>query len=297
MTLIDSARADDLYARMAPGIEASGGSAGNTVAGFASLGGKSAYIGKVADDVLGAIFAHDIRASGVRFQSTALTGGPGTARCLINVTPDGQRTMCTYLGACVELGPEDIDPAVVEAARFVYLEGYLFDPEPARRAFAKACSLARAAGRRIAMSLSDGFVVERHRHALLAFIDSQVDILFANEAEIASLFDTRDTNAALKAIGGRVEIAAVTRGGAGSVILTAGSTCEIPADHVPKVVDTTGAGDQYAAGFLFGLATGRELGVCGRLGSMAAAEVVGHYGPRPETSLRALIQEQGLEAP
>jgi sugar/nucleoside kinase (ribokinase family) len=288
MTLIDEARAADLYSRMAAGIEASGGSAGNTVAGVASLGGRAAYIGKVADDELGAIFAHDIRAIGAHFATPPLVGGPATARCLVNVTPDGQRTMCTYLGACVELSAADVDPAVIEAANIVYLEGYLFDPPEARKAFAKAAGLARGSGRRIALTLSDAFVVERHRHALLAFIDSQVDILLANESEIAALFET-DAAAAAQAIRGRVEVAAVTRGAAGSLALTLDAVHEIAAEPAASLTDTTGAGDQYAAGFLFGLARGRALPECGRLGAVAAAEVISHYGPRPETPLSELV--------
>jgi sugar/nucleoside kinase (ribokinase family) len=295
MTLIDEARAAELYERMAPGIEASGGSAGNTVAGVASLGGRAAYIGKVADDALGGIFTHDIRAIGAHFATAPLKGGPATARCLVNVTPDGQRTMSTYLGACVELTAHDIDPQVIENARIVYLEGYLFDPDEARRAFAKAAGLARAAGRKIALSLSDAFVVERHRHALLAFIEAQVDILFANESEISALFqDAGCWSDAARALRGRVEIAALTRGEHGSLILTDDAEHIIAAAPVAKVVDTTGAGDQYAAGFLYGLASGRPLPVCGQLGSLAAAEVIGHYGPRPETSLAELAQASGL---
>jgi sugar/nucleoside kinase (ribokinase family) len=296
MTLVDESRATDLYGKMAPGIEASGGSAGNTVAGVASLGGRSAYIGKVADDVLGGIFAHDIRAAGALFETAPLKGGAATARCLINVTPDGQRTMSTFLGACVNLTPADVDPATIEAARIVYLEGYLFDPDEARRAFAKAAGLARAAGRRIALSLSDAFVVERHRHALLAFIDTQVDIVLANEAEVSALFETSDTQEAIRAMRGRVAVAAVTRGEAGSIVLTADAEYAIPADVVDAVVDTTGAGDQYAAGFLHGLANDRPLDECGRLGSLAAGEVIRHYGPRPETSLRALAVARGFQA-
>jgi sugar/nucleoside kinase (ribokinase family) len=202
--------------------------------------------------------------------------------------------MCTYLGACVELTAADVDPAVIEAAEIVYLEGYLFDPHEARRAFAKAAGLARGAGRRMALSLSDAFVVERHRHGLLGFIESQVDILLANESEIAALFETSDAAAATDAIRGRVEIAAITRGEAGSVVLTKDARHEIPAEAVARVVDTTGAGDQYAAGFLYALAAGRPLDMCGRLGAMAAAEVIGHYGPRPETSLRNLAQTRGF---
>ncbi|MDB5479105.1 MAG: adenosine kinase [Caulobacteraceae bacterium] len=296
MTLIDEQRAADLYDRMAPGIEASGGSAGNTVAGVASLGGRSAYIGKVADDAMGGIFTHDIRAIGAHFTTPPLASGPATARCLINVTPDGQRTMSTYLGACVELTAADVEPEIIESAKIVYLEGYLFDPEEARRAFAKAAGLARGAGRKIALSLSDAFVVERHRHALLAFIDTQVDILFANESEMAALFETANWAAAAREIRGRVDIAAITRSEAGSLVLTPETEHIINAAPGAKVVDTTGAGDQYAAGFLYGLANGRPLDVCGKLGSLAAAEVIGHYGPRPETSLAELARAGGLEA-
>jgi sugar/nucleoside kinase (ribokinase family) len=296
MILIDGQRAIDLYARMASGIEASGGSAGNTVAGVASFGGRAAYIGKVADDELGRIFAHDIRASGAHFDTPPLTGGPATARSLINVTPDGQRTMSTYLGACVSLTPADVDAAVIEGAKIVYLEGYLFDPDEARRAFAKAAGLAHGAGRQIALSLSDAFVVERHRQALLAFIDTQVDILLANESEITALFGTADADAAIRSVRGRVALAAVTRGAEGSVVVTAEAIHTIAAEPVDRVVDTTGAGDQYAAGLLFGLAEGRSLPDCGRLGSLAAAEVIGHYGPRPEVSLRALAAERGVGA-
>lgn len=296
MSLVDEARAAALYGRMAPGLEASGGSAANTIAGIASLGGRAAFIGKVADDELGSIFAHEIRAIGARFESAPLVGGPATARCLVNVTPDGQRTMSTFLGACVELTAEDVDPALIEAAKIVYLEGYLFDPPEARLAFAKAAGLARACGRKIALSLSDGFVVNRHRKALLGFIETQVDVLFANADEICALFETTDVDAAQLAIRGRVEIAAVTRGPEGSVILTSKNALVIPADPVTRVIDTTGAGDQYAAGFLYGLANDRPLAVCGALGSLAAAEVIAHYGPRPEAPLRDRAAVLGLVA-
>jgi sugar/nucleoside kinase (ribokinase family) len=296
MTLIDSGVAAELYAQMAPGVEASGGSAANTIAGVASLGGSAAFIGKVADDELGAIFAHDIRAIGARFETPPLSGGPATARCLVNVTADAQRTMCTYLGACVELGPDDVDPVLIEGAQIVYLEGYLFDPPAARAAFAKAAGLARAAGRRIALTLSDGFVVERHRAALLAFITGQVDILFANADEICALFETADLDAARQAIRGRVPLAAVTHGAEGSVLLTATQAVAVAAEPVEHVIDTTGAGDQYAAGVLFGLARGRPLAECGRLGSLAAAECIAHYGPRPAVSLADLAARLGLEA-
>jgi len=294
MTLIDDLQADQLYSRMAAGIEASGGSAANTVAGVASLGGRAAYIGKVADDGLGRVFAHDINAIGVSFDVPVLVGGPATARCLINVTPDGQRTMSTFLGASTRLTAADVDPKIIESAKIIYLEGYLFDPTDAREAFAKAAGLARASGRLIALTLSDAFVVHRHRNALLGFIDSEVDILLANEAELAALFETDDFDAAARALRGRARLAAITRGAQGSVILAGDDLHAVPAAPVQKVVDTTGAGDQYAAGFLYGLAQGRALDVCGRLGSLAAAEVISHYGPRPQVSLQDLAIGAGL---
>jgi sugar/nucleoside kinase (ribokinase family) len=269
MMLIDEVRAEQLYARMAAGIEASGGSAANTVAGVASLGGRSAYIGKVAQDGLGKVFAHDIGAIGVNYATAPLQTGAATARCLINVTPDGQRTMCTFLGASVHLTPDDVDPQVVESAKIIYLEGYLFDPPQARRAFAKAAGLARASGRLIALIL-------------------------ANEAELLSLFETDDFGAAAKALRGRARLAAVTRGAQGSVVIAGDEIIAVDAVRVEKVVDTTGAGDQYAAGFLLGLANGRPLPICGRLGSIAAAEVISHYGPRPQTSLKDLALKAGL---
>ena len=296
MTLIDTDQAAALYGRMGAGVEASGGSAGNTVAGVSSLGGRAAYIGKVAQDALGQVFRHDITAIGVHFEPRE--GGDihtlGTGRCLINVTPDGQRTMATYLGAANALGPDDVTAEVVQAAEIVYLEGYLFDPPAARQAFVKAAALARAAGRRIALTLSDGFVVDRHRDDLLAFIASDVDIVFANEAEITALFQTSHYDDAVAALAQRVDLAAVTRGEHGSVIVSRSERAVVPAAPVAKVVDTTGAGDQYAAGVLFGLARGLDLSICGRLGSLAAAEVIGHFGPRPQTPLKALAAAAGL---
>jgi sugar/nucleoside kinase (ribokinase family) len=294
MTLIDDERAASLYSRMAAGIEASGGSAGNTVAGVASLGGRAAHIGKLGRDQLGDVFAHDMDAIGARFAGGRMDDATPTGRCLISVTPDGQRTMSTCLGAAAQLSPADVDAAVIEAARIVYLEGYLFDPEPARRAFAKAAGLARGAERLIALTLSDSFVVERHRGALQGFINSEVDILFANEAEITSLFETTDFDAAVRAVRGRAKIAAITRSEHGSVVVAGDAIHQIEAAGVEKVVDTTGAGDQYAAGFLFGLAQGRSLDYCGRLGSLAAAEVISHYGPRPQVSLKDLATAAGL---
>jgi sugar/nucleoside kinase (ribokinase family) len=294
MTLIDEAQGEALYAQMAPGVETSGGSAANTIAGIASLGGRAAYLGKVAADQLGAVFAHDMRAIGAHFDTPALENGLATARCLVNVTPDGQRTMSTFLGASTQFAEGDIDEATVTGAGIVYLEGYLFDAEPARRAFGKAAMLARAADRKIALTLSDGFVVERHRAALLSFIEGNVDILFANEAEITALFQTFDFEAACEAASGLVEIAALTRSEKGSVVVGHGEARHIAASPVEKVVDTTGAGDQYAAGFLFGLAKGRTLADCGRLGALAAAEVISHYGPRPQVSLAELAAAKGL---
>ncbi|HVM99202.1 MAG TPA: adenosine kinase [Caulobacteraceae bacterium] len=294
MMLIDEARAHELYGRMGQAVEASGGSAGNTVAGVASLGGRAAYIGKVAHDQLGEVFAHDTRAVGVSFGTDRLAGGPATGRCLINVTPDGERTMCTFLGASVELTAADVEPALIEGAAIVYLEGYLFDPPEARRAFAKAAGLARAAGRTIALTLSDTFVVERHRSTLNEFIDTEVDLLFANEAELKSLVQTNDFEEASRAIRGRCKVAAVTRSEQGSVVITENACTAVPAFPVDKVVDTTGAGDQYAAGFMLALARGRSLEDCARLGGLAAAEVISHYGPRPQTSLAELAVAHGL---
>ncbi|MEO7027193.1 MAG: adenosine kinase [Caulobacteraceae bacterium] len=298
MTLVDAERSRDLYRAMARGVETSGGSAANTIAGLASLGGRGVFIGKVAGDDLGTVFAADLRGLGARFDVPPLAtqGGAqlGTGRCLINVTADGERTMATYLGAAAELSAEDVFAEVVEAAQIVYLEGYLFDPPEARRAFAKAAALAHGAGRKIALTLSDAFVVERHREALTGFIESQVDILFANEAELSALFQTPDFNAALSVLQPRCALAAITRGERGSVILDGERRHPIAAVPVERVVDTTGAGDQYAAGFLFALARGRPLEACGRLGSLAAAEVIGHYGPRPATSLADLAARHGL---
>ena len=295
MGLIDQARADELYRQMqSGGLETSGGSAANTAAGVASFGGRAAFIGKVASDGLGRVFEQDIEAIGVKFSGTPLEDGPATARCLINVTPDGQRTMSTFLGAAGLLSADDVDPAVIEAARIVYLEGYLFDPMEARRAFAKAAALARTNNRLIALTLSDAFVVDRHREALLGFIESEVDVLFANEVEIKSLFQTDDFDVAASAVRGIARIAAVTRSEKGSVVISGAGSHPVPAAPVEKVVDTTGAGDQYAAGFCFGLAQGRSLEVCGRLGSLAAAEVIAHYGPRPQVSLQTLAAQAGL---
>jgi len=294
MQLIDAARAEALYAAMGPAMEMSGGSAGNTMAGIASLGGKGAYIGKVAADELGEVFAHDIRSIGVRFETEPLRRGAPTARSLILVTPDAQRTMNTFLGACVELGSEDIPRELIEAAQVTYLEGYLFDPPQAKAAFQKAAELAHAAGRKVSLTLSDAFCVGRYRAEFLALIAGHVDILFANEAEITALYETKSFDAALTSVRGHCEIAALTRSEKGSVIVTRNEAKAIPAAPVERLVDTTGAGDLYAAGFLFGLTHGRDLATSGRLGSLAAAEVISHYGARPEASLKALAAKAGL---
>ena len=294
MQLVTQDYSGALYSRMGQALETSGGSAGNTVAGVASFGGRAAYIGKVADDQLGDIFAHDIQAIGVHFDTPALVGGPASGRSLINVTPDGARTMCTYLGAANVLTADDIDPALIEGAAVVYLEGYLFDLEEARAAFAKAAGLAHANSRTIAFTLSDSFVVERHRAALRGFIQAQVDLVFANEAELLALYETDDFDTAAAALSKDANLAAVTRGAAGSVVVAGDRRVRIEAAPVQKVVDTTGAGDQYAAGFLFGLAQGKSFEVCGALGSLAAAEVIAHYGPRPQESLKALAAANGL---
>jgi sugar/nucleoside kinase (ribokinase family) len=288
MALIDEAQAEALYAAMGPALELSGGSAGNTIAGLASLGSRCGYIGKVRDDQLGQVFRHDIAAAGVAFPTPAASDGPATARCLILVTPDAQRTMNTFLGACVNLRPEDIDEALISSAKITYLEGYLYDPPHAQEAFRKAASVARAAGRKVALSLSDSFCVHRHRQAFLSLIET-VDVLFANEGELCALFETQDFEAAIEAARGRVSRAAVTRGEHGAVIVAGDQTLRTPAVPVERIVDTTGAGDLFAAGFLHGLTRNLPLAECGRLGAIAAAEIISHYGGRPATPLSSLV--------
>ncbi len=294
MTLIDDARADQLYDAMAPGQESSGGSAANTVAGIASFGGRAAFIGKVANDQLGKVFGHDIRALGAHFDTAPLESGAATARCLINVTPDGQRTMATFLGAANLLGPADVDPDVIASAKITFLEGYLFTPDEARKAFAKAAALARTNNRLIALTLSAGFVVEHYRDLLIDFVQQQVDILFANEEEITGLFQTKDFDEAVRLARPHVKIAALTCGAEGSVVIGGTETHKVAAEPIDRLVDTTGAGDAYAAGFLYGLARAQPLNLCGRLGSIASAEVISHYGARPEVSLKDLAIKAGL---
>ncbi len=289
MMLIDEARAETLYAAMGPGVEISGGSCGNTMAGVASFGGKGAYIGKVRDDQLGAVFGHDLKATGVSFETAAATSGPATARCLILVTPDAQRTMNTYLGACTGLGPADIDVARVGSAQVTYVEGYLWDAPAAKQAVLKAFDAAHAAGRKVSITLSDSFCVHRYREEFRDLIRNKVDILFGNEAEIKALYEVETFEEALEATRKEAKIAALTRSEKGSVVIKGGETYEVPAAPVAKVVDTTGAGDLYASGFLFGFTQNKPLAECARLGGIAAAEVISHVGARPEQALRSLI--------
>jgi fructokinase len=288
MQLIDTTQADLLYAAMPPGKESSGGSAANTCAVAAALGARVGYIGKVADDELGSVFHHDITAAGVNFHTPPLVGGAPTARCLILVTPDGQRTMNTFLGACVALTAEDVQPHFVAQAAVTYLEGYLFDPPAAQAAFYKAADAAHAAGRQIALSLSDAFCVNRHRDAFRKLVAGHVDILFANEVEITALYETNTFEEAAELARKDVALAALTRSEAGSVILRGDETVTVEARRT-TVVDTTGAGDAYAAGFLAGLTQGKSLAECGRIASIAAAEIISHYGARPEADLRKLV--------
>lgn len=294
MTLIDEARADQLTARLDGAVVAAGGSAANTVTGIASFGGAAGYIGKVADDALGARFTREFRAAGVVFDTPARAAPPGTARCLIAVTPDGQRSMSTYLGASTLLAADDIDADLVRAGAVLFLEGYLFDREEAKAAFVRAAEIARAAGRKVALTLSDTFCVDRHRESFRHLVAGHVDILFSNEQEILSLYENSDLDAAIKAARRACPIVIVTRSELGSLIAADEAELRIAPARVDKVVDTTGAGDQYAAGFLFGYARGRALGECGALASLAAAEVISHIGPRPEKNLRGLALERGL---
>ena len=292
MTLIDAEEAKRLYQKIGPAVECSGGSAANTIAGLASLGGKGAFIGKVHDDQLGEVFRHDIRALGVAFDTAASDSGPPTATSMILVTPDAQRTMQTFLGACVDLGPDDIDPAMITDAKITYLEGYLWDPPGAKYAFVKAADVAHQTDRKVSFSLSDPFCVDRHRDDFLDLAEHHVDILFANEQEIISLYQASSFDQSLQAVCGHCEIAALTRGAKGSVIVSGDEIHIVDADPVGKLADTTGAGDAYAAGFLFGLTSGRDLATSARIGGIAAAEVISHIGARPDGSLKDLIEEK-----
>jgi sugar/nucleoside kinase (ribokinase family) len=295
MALIDEDRASAVYEAMGPAIEISGGSAANTIVGVASLGGRAAFIGKVKDDELGRAFRHDIRAAGVAFDTPPASEGPSTARSYILVSPDGERTMNTYLGAAQDLHPNDIDAEAIAAATVTYLEGYLWDPKNAKDAFLKAAQIAHAADRLVALTLSDAFCVDRWRGEFLDLMRSgQIDLLFANEAELHSLYQTSDFDGAVAALRADAELAVVTRSEKGCLVVSREETQAVHAYPVDKVVDTTGAGDLFAAGFLFGLARHADYATAARLGALAAAEVIGHLGARPETSLKDLAQENGL---
>jgi sugar/nucleoside kinase (ribokinase family) len=292
MRLIDAEEATRLYGKMGPGREVSGGSAGNTAAGIAMLGARAGFVGQVADDQLGEVYAHDIRSIGVEFTTPASNGEVPTARCLVLVTPDAQRTMNTFLGAAQHLDTAKLDEAQVRGAAILYLEGYLWDPETPRAAMERAIAVAHEAGRRVAFTLSDSFCVDRHRDGFNQLIDAgKVDILFANEAEILSLTDAADFDAAVAAAAARVPLLVVTRSEQGAVAVEGGRRVAVGAEPVPHVVDTTGAGDLFAAGFLAGLAQGRDLERCLRMGAIAAAEVISHYGARPEADLKALVAQ------
>ena len=295
MALIDEARAQAIYDAMGPAIETSGGSAANTIVGLASLGSRAAFIGKVKDDDLGRTFAHDIRAAGATYSTPPAADGPSTARCYVLVTPDGERTMNTYLGAAQDLHPADIDADLVAASAVLYLEGYLWDPKNAKDAFVKAAKIAHEAKRTVALSLSDAFCVDRWRAEFLELMRSgTVDLIFANEAELRSLYQTSDFDTAVAALRGDVSAAVVTRSEKGCIVVGPEGTEAVPAFPIERLVDTTGAGDLFAAGFLSGLARGADDRICGRLGALAAAEVIQHLGARPETSLRDLARENGL---
>jgi sugar/nucleoside kinase (ribokinase family) len=295
MALIDQTRAEAIYDAMGPAVSISGGSAANTIVGVASLGGRGAFVGKVKDDEFGRTFAHDIRAAGVEFNTPPASSGPPTARCYIVVTPDGERTMNTYLGAAQDLHPRDIDPDAIAAAQIIYLEGYLWDPPHAKEAFLKAAEIAHDAGRSVALTLSDAFCVDRYRAEFLDLIkNGTVDLVFANERELHSLYQTSDFESAVNALREDARLAVVTRSEQGCLVVTRDQTDAVRAVPVDRMVDATGAGDLFAAGFLVGLARGNDHRNCARLGALAAAEVIQHMGARPETSLKALAQAEGF---
>ncbi len=305
MTLVDAEQAATLYDRIGPAVEMSGGSAANTVAGIASLGGNTAFMGKVKADQLGAIFRHDLHAQNVLFATPPVPErrhdvhpttvdhrrGAPTGRCIILVTPDAQRSMSTYLGAAVEFGADDVQPEVVRAAQVTYLEGYLFDPPEAKNAFRHAAQIVRESGRKLALTLSDTFCVQRHRDEFLDLIRSDVDILFANQSELLALYETDDLNAAITAARAACEVCVTTRSEKGAIVATAQQLVEVPAAPVANVVDTTGAGDLFAAGFLFGYTHGKDLAESGRIGAIAAAEIISHFGPRSQVKLSDLIRQ------
>jgi len=290
MQLIDAERAKTIYAAMGPAVEMSGGSAANTAVGIASLGGDAAFVGRVSRDQLGSVFAHDLRAAGVRFDTLPADDEEPTGQCFTIVTPDAQRTLNTFLGASARLGPEDLDEDLIACAQVLYLEGYLWDEPDAKDAFRRAARAAHDAGARVAFTLSDGSCVDRHRTEFLELVEHEVDVLFANEVEIRSLYEVDEFDDALQLVSDHCEIAALTRSEKGSLIVTRDEVHLIDAHRIGEVVDTTGAGDLYAAGFLYGLTHGYDLGTAGRLGALAAAEVIGHLGARPQTALAELAQ-------
>jgi sugar/nucleoside kinase (ribokinase family) len=295
MALIDEARAASIYKDMGPATEMSGGSAANTIVGIANLGARAAYVGKIKDDQIGRLYAHDIRAAGVAFETKPASGGPATGCSYILVTPDGERTMNTYLGAAQELMPGDIDAAQVAASSILYLEGYLWDPRSAKEAFVKASTIAHEAGRQVALTLSDSFCVDRYRGEFLDLMrKGTVDLIFANEAELQSLYQTADFDTALKQLRSDTKLGIVTRSEKGCVVASKDGVTAVPAFPVQRIVDTTGAGDLFAAGFLFGLVRGAGYENAGRLGALAAAEVIQHIGARPQTSLKELAKKSGL---
>jgi sugar/nucleoside kinase (ribokinase family) len=295
MALIDEARATSIYQDMGPATEMSGGSAANTIVGVANLGARAAYVGKVRDDQIGRLYTHDIRAAGVAFETRPASDGPATGCCYILVTPDGERTMNTYLGAAQELMPDDIDAAQVAASAIIYLEGYLWDPKNAKDAFVKASTIAHDAGRQVALTLSDSFCVDRYRGEFLDLMrGGTVDLVFANEAELHSLYQTSDFDTALTQWRSDTKLGVVTRSEKGCLVASKDGVIAVPAFPIDKIVDTTGAGDLFAAGFLFGLVRGAGVEAAGRLGALAAAEVIQHIGARPQTSLKELAQQNGL---
>ncbi|HPF78157.1 MAG TPA: adenosine kinase [Alphaproteobacteria bacterium] len=292
MNLVDDKRALDLYSDMQSPTKMSGGSAGNTMACFASFGGKGGYIGKVAEDELGKAFSASLKDMGVYYNTKPLSGGVGTGRCMILVTPDGERTMNTYLGAAVELTPADIEEELIKNAQVTYLEGYLYDPPQAMEAFIKAARIAHEAGRMVSLTLSDPFCVGRHREAFKDLVQNHVDILFANEHELQSLYETDTLEEALEIVKNKCAISATTMSEKGSIIINSGHRYNIEAEKGVKVVDSTGAGDAYAAGFLYGFTEGMDMDACGRLGSIAAAEVIAQMGPRPSVNLADLAKQK-----
>jgi len=295
MSLIDEARATSIYRDMGPATEMSGGSAANTIVGIANFGARAAYVGKVKDDQIGRLYSHDIRAAGVAFETAPAAGGPATGCSYILVTPDGERTMNTYLGAAQDLMPDDIDAAQIAASRIVYLEGYLWDPKNAKEAFVKAASIAHGAGRQVALTLSDSFCVDRYRDEFLDLMrKGTVDLIFANESELHSLYQTADFDTALKQLREDTKLGVVTRSERGCVVVSKQGVVAAPAYPIDKLVDTTGAGDLFAAGFLFGLVRNAGHENAGRLGALAAAEVIQHIGARPQVSLKDLAKQNGL---